>query len=727
MRGFFGASTFRGRGPSRLLAVKGLIVRVRFPRIDEARRRHRRRLVAACVVAGFLALSAGSSSFAAVSKPSVGTCNGTSYSSTEALLACLVRLANPREYQPRDMILGAPSDVVMSTVTEAPPKPGSDVSLRNMREVNQWRANPQSWIDAKNRLATGSGLSTSDINSTARWAPRITKALKLGGGALSVLAGDTLVTMVLRDGVVVPVVQSQTGLTADDQQQTREDAYCVRYGNVVTDWLGGWVGADCADWRLDRDYEDKLKRDMKVKGTLCGSGFCFTIEVRGSSEFLDNPTSVNRKTLEMCRITSGSPPHPSRFAIEADVVASTGLLKRSFGSGSGRNFGGLCTAGSVSYINLDSAHDGAVQAQATGVRLLVDGAVVDSLAATTIGGRPSEWVTRVRCLDGSTRFAFSAPFEGVGGATGTPSAVSASGCQPVGVDMGIQRPGSGAGGGWGSVSNPDRTQVGTSEVPQEVQDWMTQFPQCMDGHCQLLLKKRVGTGLVNCFDDPEACLEWNAERVSDPTRYECWYAGVKIALDRCSLYRKTFDTLAVRRGVVWEDPRQTGNPYPGRPTNPGVKPEPKPVPDPESNGNECWPQGWAAFNPLEWVLQPVKCALRWAFVPRAEKVNDVKAALRVSIDDSAIGQVGYAVDAWKARLDGIRPSGCAGPTVTLNLMGIRYSGTPLSACAEPAATLAFWARIFLGAGAVVLAVIGISRHIGRLFNFDGFGRGGGDT
>jgi hypothetical protein len=30
---------------------------------------------------------------------------------------------------------------------------------------------------------------------------------------------------------------------------------------------------------------------------------------------------------------------------------------------------------------------------------------------------------------------------------------------------------------------------------------------------------------------------------------------------------------------------------------------------------ECWLDGWGWFNPAEWVLRPVKCAMIWAFVP----------------------------------------------------------------------------------------------------------------
>lgn len=42
-------------------------------------------------------------------------------------------------------------------------------------------------------------------------------------------------------------------------------------------------------------------------------------------------------------------------------------------------------------------------------------------------------------------------------------------------------------------------------------------------------------------------------------------------------------------------------------------PTPEPPPDDGSGDSECLPNGWGWFNPIEWVLKPVKCALLWFF------------------------------------------------------------------------------------------------------------------
>lgn len=52
---------------------------------------------------------------------------------------------------------------------------------------------------------------------------------------------------------------------------------------------------------------------------------------------------------------------------------------------------------------------------------------------------------------------------------------------------------------------------------------------------------------------------------------------------------------------------------PGAPGCPSAS-TPEGPPPPELEGDDgCWPSGWGWFNPLEWVLHPIKCALVWAF------------------------------------------------------------------------------------------------------------------
>lgn len=54
-----------------------------------------------------------------------------------------------------------------------------------------------------------------------------------------------------------------------------------------------------------------------------------------------------------------------------------------------------------------------------------------------------------------------------------------------------------------------------------------------------------------------------------------------------------------------------------------------------SSRDECWPAGWGWFNPAQWVLRPIKCAMVWAFVPDTEALGDRWTSLRSTVDTHA--------------------------------------------------------------------------------------------
>ncbi|WP_204374509.1 hypothetical protein, partial [Leucobacter musarum] len=66
--------------------------------------------------------------------------------------------------------------------------------------MNRWRPNPQAWIDAKSRVAAGSGLTTKDIAATGRWAPKLLK----GAGVAGLLATGAEIAWAVRDDFLLP-------------------------------------------------------------------------------------------------------------------------------------------------------------------------------------------------------------------------------------------------------------------------------------------------------------------------------------------------------------------------------------------------------------------------------------------------------------------------------------------------------------------------------------------
>lgn len=658
--------------------------------------RSRRRVVVA-VVAALAVVGIGSSTASAVTNPappSVGVCNGYAYSSNELLLACLAAMARGADFESRDMKVAAPSSVITATGSESP--------TRRVQEVNRWRPNPQSWVDAKSRVAAGSGLTTADIEATGRWAPKITKVGKLAGPVGAVLTAMDL-GWILRDNAVAPML----GLPKDAVNGT----YCTKQSvSFALDLLAGLAGADCGDWRLRLEDEAMIEPKEEVTGSVAGATFV---------GWGTDSQSGYRYACYFAGVTpvSGLLPRPSGHVLVLLAESKTAALVHSthaiYKSEFLRACGGV---GGANYMLLEPDPP----SPRLGLRRSSDQVMVEE-HGTRLLPRQGGWTSTVRCLDGRSVSEGSGVWPvNQGERVELPPLMGLElNCQPVEVETQLTD------GEGNPVGSPVRT-----EVPTEVQDWMRDFPSCWDGSCLLELKKVVGTGELDCFDAPDQCVDWFTEVQTQPSTYRCYYGGVLVPITECNVYSRVFDREKVQQGTGYADPEtgeevKTGSGTTTT-TNPGAArvAMDQPVKD-ASQTRECWPTGWGVFNPFEWVMKPVQCALEWAFVPRTSKLTQTTTKLQLAATNSRVGQAAQVATTWTAVAESMNPSGCAGPTISLNLMGIEYSGNPLSACAEPAATLAFWSRIIIGITAVLAAVFAVTRYIGRVFGYEGFGRASG--
>ena len=673
-----------------------------------------RRSVALAVVVALTVVGVGASTASANSGgTSLGTCNGTAYSSAEALLACLVSLSNKADFEPVDTKVAAPSSVITATGSESP--------TRRVQEVNKWRPNTQAWLDAKTRLAGTSGLTSADIESTGRWRPILSKGAKVVGVA-GLLTGDTVMTWAVRDGVIYPMLDA---VGIDDAVGQVSQFYCRPYGDVVSDWLVGWVAAACGEWRADPELDASLRGlQFEATGSLCYQGICSVVAniIRASDLGISlgqSPDLAKYGTFQFCRYVTGAGSLPSTYKVQAAIATESGVFWRNVGSGGGYTWAACSdhvSYAAVSHYDVGGTVNLAKPMSVIGTRLQVSGQTVSS---TGLGETEEfQWTTEVQCLDNTTLQAASVAWE-IGGMV-APSPVELNDCVPTSVKIAPKRAG-------GSAATVGTTRS-TAEVDTAVQDWMQTFPQCMDGSCLLELRKDMGGGLeLDCFAAPDACLDWRTETANQTAVYRCYYANTLVDLAECNVYGRTFDRQAVQTGTAYSDPAtgetvktQTGTTVS---TNPGAATVAMSsgVSDP-SQSRQCWPTGWGVFNPFEWVYQPVKCALEWAFVPRESKLSEVRTALRLSVVNSQPAGVVQAVQAWGAAVPSV--SGCAGPTITLELPAdVTYTGTPISACSEPASTLAMVSRAAISIVFILFGLFAITRYVGRVFGFTGFGRG----
>lgn len=410
------------------------------PVVGKRFRWSRRRVVVA-VVAAVAVVAVGASSASAL------TPFTPEWDERARALQYWTELANPGDFDVKDMKVAAPSSVITATGSESP--------TRRVQEVNNWRPNPQAWVDAKARGAATSGLTTADIESTSRWKPRVAKFVGVAGG----LALGAEVAFTLADDVLYPAL----GLPST----AAEDVFCVRYGNWFTDTMGMVLrNLDCGEWRLANDYEVLVG---EVIGGAVGTVAGVTYVGRGSLPL----TGAKHHCYS---VPPGGASLPPDYSFQVRRISDGGWFTVTMGPN------GATVCGSENFAVVPRDYEPAVRVVRWGAEGGLE--VVEAMVPTEVA-EDAEWITRVRCLDGTSRIALSDAFQQERlGAVAVPAEVALDGCQPVGVDVGIQTAGtgtSGAGGGWSTEPGGTRMGLVESEVPVEVMDWMETYPQCMDG------------------------------------------------------------------------------------------------------------------------------------------------------------------------------------------------------------------------------------------------------
>jgi hypothetical protein len=293
-----------------------------------------------------------------------------------------------------------------------------------------------------------------------------------------------------------------------------------------------------------------------------------------------------------------------------------------------------------------------------------------------------------------------------------PQATCPAGTVPIGQDAEITNPG----------GTPTGQKVVTN-VPPAWADWLTANPDCWTGNCPVLLEQLMPDGVTwrSCFDNKEGCESWFADP-DKATKFRCTQAGHVLSLDACNYYSPTFDPDRVGQGIVYANPADGVAVKPS--TDPIDQPGSAGASLPGSSGAACYPSGWSALNPVEWVLEPVKCALTWAFVPDSATLQDFVTTVRTAYDGTAIGE-------WASALSNIGftvpDGGCDGIHATVPLMVMTWDLHLFSTCDEPWSTASAVVNGFLTVSIAWFALAGTFRIIASSFGLEinGWGRRGG--
>lgn len=286
----------------------------------------------------------------------------------------------------------------------------------------------------------------------------------------------------------------------------------------------------------------------------------------------------------------------------------------------------------------------------------------------------------------------------------------------------------------------------TLDQGQSVPSELAKYPDCGAGTMGCSLQIFIDGSA--CVVGQTACMTWPSVNASTPSRVTCKWGSYTVPTANCNVIANGYQS---ETGVVFDPNSGTWiaidvhgnpiapNPEPWNPVNPnpapGVAPgtvtpttpgstTPGPVTIPGGEGANCWPGGSAAFNPLEWVLSPVKCALQWAFVPTEAVAQTEMTRIQTQLGKvgvvGAVGTVTTTMNTVGAAAGG--GTGCEGPTFHFDYDVVHEEIQPFNACAEPVATMAAISRAFTTVVVIILGLFGVVRALGASVGF-GFSMG----
>jgi hypothetical protein len=285
---------------------------------------------------------------------------------------------------------------------------------------------------------------------------------------------------------------------------------------------------------------------------------------------------------------------------------------------------------------------------------------------------------------------------------------------------------------------------GSGDATGTVTPLLEQYPDCYTPAgtliCQIDLQRKDGTRWESCGEVAIYCPDWVREWSETPDLFRCKYGSYDVAMSMCSAYRKPGTLLPNHE----ED--EDGVPQPVPPGAPAPDPMPNPVRDPDTgnevdlgtivdvdgatntspDGQSCFPTGWGVINPVSWVLMPVQCALKWAFVPRAVEIQKKMDALRLRANGWVVPAVGVVTTIAGAVK--IAASGCQGPPMHLvfdfpGFTAVDETYYPMNACEDPMASVASAVNGMLSFSIIAWMGLAVVRYFMSLIGYVPFGGG----
>jgi len=493
-------------------------------------------------------------------------------------------------------------------------------------------------------------------------------------------------------GLVIGAFQVGAGVGAFGQELVGIDAKGKVCRNVGTDPLGAFVsavaGQDCGAFREALYVANADQPTTTTFSSICNtSGQCVSFKGRAANGYAG-------EHLECFAVSGGNGTNPSIF------------LQHNGGTYNGEslflNGSRPVMCGNAGYTGTLAGAGGFFDTQTlTGYefRNPTTGAVTRATSASTKGNPGRAFKTTITGTNGAPYVATSPKyFE-----NGTITPLPVLPVLPPGVNpskMVIEQTTDGAA----------PAVVHDQPASPEYQELLQKYPECARGACLLDLR----TAGASCFAGQTDCADWFASPTKDAD-YSCKYGTYSLALAECSIYAQTFKPEAQAAGTVWADP-QTGQPLGAATSVPGTPAAAaKTVADADEPRN-CFPAGWAALNPVNWVMQPVQCALEWAFVPRASVLAAGATSVGDAWKETSPARVIDAIANWDIQFEVAGCDGVAFPFVYGEAE--TNMGIPSACPGEPLHPFAQRMQLYGSIVLIVVSGLAIRRHAGASIGYN---------
>lgn len=473
---------------------------------------------------------------------------------------------------------------------------------------------------------------------------------------------------------------------------------------------GFLTGVDCSSWEaLQESYEANTGVPTGVQfGTICASGGsvgCYTLTVVGASQYSQGGIKFRS---QYCVVQSGSNLTYSAGVafktLTGTVIASGQLTAQGNPPCNGLYGNNSANTGWVGLTTQQAAQDAALQIHSYCFTTTTGGATCQAQpAASAVGTQlQADPLRRIKCVllatSGATTVGWTENYRESEGAIPAPN------CTPLGGGLTMQKM---------TVFeevNGTLTQLWEQDVTPEYAAGHELAPECDSGTCMLDLKKEG----LSCFQDPTACVEW----FKDPnktSKYSCSYGTHVVDLAECNIYAPTFNPVDQATGQTYAD-------YEG-----------KPVPNPQHgtsttpNNRPCWGSAWGDWNPLTWVLLPIKCSWEWAMIPTPGRIDQFTSSVQNTFNASPPGKLITVINGqvWPV----IDAGGCGGFTIPMGwfeglLAPYASVAIPdfhlLQACeGDMLRPFAIFSNLILSVGIIWIGFRTWPALLGKVFNYTG--------